>query len=343
MRDQGCGRFDGSAKFLLLGMSFLYGRIVRLTRFLYAARLLPVFQAQKPVISIGNLTVGGTGKTPLVLTIVRLLIARGLKVAILTRGYMPQSKQVFSDEARMIEESLPGVAVFASPNRRLSIQECLKHHAADVFVCDDAFQHWPLHRDLDIVAVDAVNPFGNGHLLPRGILREEIEAIRRAQVIVLTKTNQPLGRTQALRSRLAALHPDALIVESRHAGRGCVDVFEKIFQDIAHVQGLTAAAFCAIADPQSFRQSLQECGVVVDGFFTFSDHHVFTVEDLAPIRRYAKDRQIRIILTTHKDAVKIQNFREFWQGYRVYYLDLELEITQGKNVFIERLLSAMRH
>ena len=118
-----------------------------------------------------------------------------------------------SDEARMLEEHLPGVPVLAGANRRLSIEGCRKHHAVDVFVCDDAFQHWPLRRDLDIVAVDAVNPFGNGKFLPRGILREPLKSLQRAQIIVLTKTDHPRADVQALRDRIAGINPQALIVE----------------------------------------------------------------------------------------------------------------------------------
>ena len=343
MTDRRCGLAAGIGKFFLCLLSLGYGGIVRCVRALYAFGVLPSWRAPRPVISIGNITVGGTGKTPLAIAVAQAFLLRQLRVGIVIRGYMPGSGNGFSDEVRMLQEHLPGVPVLAGANRRLSIEECLKHHAVDAFICDDAFQHWPLHRDLDIVAVDAVNPFGNGWLLPRGILREPPRALQRAQIIVLTKTDHPRADVQALRGRLAGLNPQALIVESRHACAGYVDVFTKKAHDLYHLKGVSVVAFCAIADPNSFRQSLQEAGFNVANIFVFMDHHVYTQEDLDPVRNFAMDHHIQMILTTHKDAVKIQPFQAFWQGYRLYFLQVELEITHGKNVFIERIVSAVRH
>ncbi|MBI4308888.1 MAG: tetraacyldisaccharide 4'-kinase [Candidatus Omnitrophica bacterium] len=330
-------------KLFLWLLSLGYGAIVLGTRTLYALRILPSWRPPRPVISVGNITVGGVGKTPLVIAVVQALLLRQLRVAIVIRGYMPKSGNGFSDEARMLQEHLPGVPVLTGANRRLSMEQCLKHHAVDVFVCDDAFQHWPLRRDLDIVAVDAVNPFGNGRLLPRGILREPLSALKRAQIIVLTKTDRAQAKTPELRTRLQDINPQALIVEARHACAGCMDVFTHKAYDPYHLKGVSVAAFCAIADPDSFRQSLQDAGFNVVNLFVFMDHHLYTKKDLAMVRKFALDHDVQIIMTTHKDAVKMQSFQEFWQGYRLYFLELELEITHGKNVFIERIVSAVRH
>src|SRR5262249_32773397 len=145
-------------KVLLLIISWGYGLVVRALRGLYALGILPSYQPLKPVISIGNLTVGGTGKTPLVLARVQALTARSVRAATLARGHMPagQTQAGVSDEACMMRERLPEVSVLTGADRRRSIQEFLKNHAVDVFVCDDAFQHWPLKRNLDIVVIDAV-------------------------------------------------------------------------------------------------------------------------------------------------------------------------------------------
>ncbi len=341
MTDRRHGLWDRLVKIDLLVLSFIYGLIVRVTRGLYRSGVLPSYRPAKPVISIGNITIGGVGKTPLVIAVVKFLQSRGLRVAILTRGYMPRSTKTFSDEARMLEEHLPMVPVCAGRDRRASIKECLKHHAVDVFVCDDAFQHWPLQRDLDIVAVDAVNPFGNGHMLPRGILREPLNALLRAGIIVLTKTDQPRADTAALHQRLEKLAPKALVVESRHTAAACVEVYTRSGQDVSHLKGVRVVGFCGIADPASFRHSLHEAGFDVANVFVFMDHHVYTEEDMAMVRRYALDHDIQMIVTTHKDAVKIGKFQGFWEGFKVHYLQLELEIVQGKNAFIEGILSVV--
>jgi len=342
MTDRRRGPLDGIVKFFLWLLSLAYGLVVRITRGLYLRGILPSYRAPKPVISVGNMTVGGTGKTPLVIAVVHALAARQLRPAVLIRGYMSQPGE-FSDEARMLAEHLPDVPILVGSDRQTSIEEALKHHAVDVFVCDDAFQHWPLQRDLDIVAVDAANPVGNGHLLPRGILREPLDGFKRAQVIVLTKADSPQADATALHERLQKLNPKALVAESRHACTGCVDAFEKIPYDHHHLKGVSVAAFCAIADPESFRRSLQEAGFHIANLFVFMDHHAYTPEDMAMVRKFVQDHDVQIVLTTHKDAVKIQPFKEFWQGFKVYYLQVEVEITHGKNVFIERIVSAARH
>jgi tetraacyldisaccharide 4'-kinase len=331
---------DWPALLLLWVMSLLYGTIVRITRYLYLARLLPTYRSAKPVISIGNLTVGGAGKTPLVIAVVRALLGRQLRVAILTRGYMGALKGSFSDEARMLQEELPGVPVLIGRNRRLSIESGLKHHAIDVFVCDDAFQHWPLQRDLDIVAVTATNPFGNGQMLPRGTLREPVDGLKRAQVVVITKSEQ--GETSGLRSALQKINPQLLIAESKHVCSGCVDVYGQKPVDHYHLKGVSVVAFCGIADPESFRHSLHDAGFNVVNVFVFMDHHVYSEADLGLVTRYAREHDISVIMTTHKDAVKMPAFQKSWQGFKLYYLQVELEITYGKNIFLDRIISTVR-
>lgn len=340
MTDRRSGPADQLVKGVLYVLSLVYGAAVALTRRLYVLNILPSYRPPKPVISIGNLTVGGTGKTPLVITVVQALMARQCRVAVVTRGHMAAGKTVPSDEARMLQERLPGVPVLAGADRRKSIEEFLKRQAVDVFVCDDAFQHWPLQRDLDIVAVNAANAFGNGQLLPRGILREPKTVLARAQIFVLTKTDNADSKVGPLCQELKQLNPSALIAQSRHAGRFCVDVYGKTIYDLSHLKGLSVVGFCGIADPGSFRRNLDEAGLNALNIFVFMDHHVYTEEDLAQVRRYAQDHRTQVIVTTHKDAVKLQGFGPFWQGFKLYYLHLELEITHEKNVFFERILTA---
>jgi len=198
---------------LLWVLSLAYGVIVTVTRFMYQGRILPRYQASKSVICVGNITTGGVGKTPLVIWITKILENKGRKVVVLSRGY--KSCDGTNDEIEMFKEVLPHVPVMIGRDRRISIQKAVDQGQVDMFVADDAFQHWPLKRDLDIVAIDAVNPFGNGYMLPRGILREKPLALNRADVFVLTKTDK-VQSTKELRSQLNRINNKALIVESCH-------------------------------------------------------------------------------------------------------------------------------
>ncbi len=341
MTDSRQGFGDGIVKFCLWVIALLYQGVVAAVKTFYDWGILPSDKSPRPVISVGNITVGGSGKTPLVVAVVQALLLRQLKVVVLTRGYMPDARSAFSDEARMLTEHLNGVPVMVGANRRNSIEEALKHHAVDVFVCDDAFQHWPLKRDLDIVAVDARNPFGNGCLLPRGILRESPRALGRAQIIVLTKTDLAKSDASILKNQIVLFNSQALIVESKHRVIGCVEVFDKRFFDHKHFKGVSVIAFCGIADARSFRQSLSTAGFNIVDLIEFSDHYHYSQEDIARVTRTAQDQNIQMIMTTHKDAVKMQPFQNSFNGYRLYYLQVELELSHGKNVFIERIVSAL--
>jgi tetraacyldisaccharide 4'-kinase len=170
MTDKRKGPPDKIVQWLMLALSRIYGVVASVTQAMYHDRLLSVYRSHVPVVSVGNITTGGVGKTPFVIWLARTLKDKGLKVVVLSRGY--GAAQGLNDEAKMFKEILPDVPIVTGANRKKSIQETLKEKHVDLFVADDAFQHWPLHRDLDIVLIDATNPFGNGHLVPRGILRE---------------------------------------------------------------------------------------------------------------------------------------------------------------------------
>ena len=217
MKGQKNGFIAQLITYLLLPWSLVYGIGVFCHRNFY--RLKGAYKAPKPVISVGNITVGGAGKTPLVIWLARKLQDKGFKSIILTRGYMPNSSKV-SDEVDMLNEQLPYIPVLAGGNRVANIREAENVLPVDLYICDDAFQHWPLRRDLNIVAIDAGNPFGNGYLLPAGILREPVSALKRAHILVLTKTDGPKD-IQALSSRLGKINPKALIVESCYKSGRC--------------------------------------------------------------------------------------------------------------------------
>ncbi len=342
MTDDAQSFFDHAIKFFLWLMSLLYGAVAKLRRYAYKARLLPSFRSPKPVISVGNITLGGVGKTPLVIAIVQALQARNIRAAVLIRGFMPKDA-LFSDEALMLKESLQGVPIITGANRRQAIEDCLKHHAVDVFVCDDAFGHLQLQRDLNILAINASNPFGNAQVIPRGILREPLSALKDADMVVLTKTDAPHVDLDGIQQRLKALIPSVMVAASAHVPKACVEIFDKAHVDLEHFKGISVVGFCGLGDTNAFKHSLNTAGFHVINVFGFMDHHVYSEADMMMVRKYALDHQVQMIVTSHKDAVKLAGFKNIWDGFKVYYLKVDLEITHGKNFFLERIMSVIRH
>jgi tetraacyldisaccharide 4'-kinase len=324
--------------YVLVPWSFIYGLGVFCHRNLY--RLKRPYQAPKPVISIGNITVGGTGKTPLVIWLARHLQDNGFKSVILTRGYMPDGSRD-SDEADMLNEQIPYVPVMMGADRVNNIRHAIEQLPVDVFICDDAFQHWPLKRDLNIVALDAGNPFGNGFLLPAGILREPLSALKRADVIVLTKTAGVDG-IQVLRERIKEINARALIVESRYTAGEAVDVFGGTKRPDYFLKDIPVVGFCAIGDSLSFESELKNSGAQILKVFNFRDHHVYKPQDIKRMVEFCRAQTVPVLVTTHKDAVKLRIFKDLFAGFRVVYIPIHLEITQGSDEFLQKVMFACR-
>jgi len=339
MTDQRKGFTASVCKILLLILSFIYAAVVRSTRALYARGILPSYKSPKPVISIGNITVGGTGKTPLVILVANILRSAGLRPAVLSRGYMAGAKGP-SDEPKMMAEILTDIPVLVGARRADNIRSALRVGGTDIFVCDDAFEHWPLKRNLDIVAVDALNPFGNGRVLPRGILREPLCGLKRAHIAVITRADRNPGGIIDLRRRLREMNPHMLVVESIHQPLGLSGVYDRAFLGPDILRGKKVAAFCAIADPDAFGDSLARAGADVVRRFDFMDHHVYTVADISAIRDFCRANGIDTVVTTHKDAVKINDRDNVWEEINVVRFNIGLTITHGNEQFIQRILSA---
>jgi len=325
--------------YLLIPFSIIYGIGVFCHRNFH--RLKGTYKASKPVISIGNLTVGGAGKTPLIIWLARHLQDKGIKAVILTRGYMPRDSKD-SDEADMLNEQIPYIPVLTGPDRVANIKKAKGILPVDVYLCDDAFQHWPLGRDLDIVAVDAGNPFGNGYLLPAGILREPLSALKRADVLVMTKT-ESLNGIQELASWLKKVNPRALIVESCYQSIGAIEVFGEEQLSEGFLKDKSVVGFCAIGQPLSFELTLKNSGARTTKLFSFMDHHVYTKDDIQTVAGFARAHGIQVLVTTHKDAVKLRAFKGLFEGIRLVYIPIQLEITKGADEFIQKIILVCRH
>ena len=312
------------------------------------------------VISLGNITVGGTGKTPAACMLAQRLQREGYRVALLNRGYrsqkehdgavMSDGRQVLlsaaegGDEACLMARSLPGIPVVIGRERRRSGQIAIEQFGSQVLLLDDGFQHWQLHRDLDIVLVDATNPFGNGKVLPRGILREPMEHLNRAGLFLITKCDQASREAiDAVYSTLQAYNPDAPIAESVHRAKWCISFSDwngmKGRENCqALPKGTKAVAVSALGNPASFEQTIRSFGYDVVQALRYDDHHHYETDDMAAMKK-AADAAGAVLITTEKDAVKLNP--EWIRQYDLplYVLGISLEITRGG----EQIDKVLRH
>lgn len=322
----------------LFFLSLVYGLVLWLILFFYSCGLLPRRRLGVPVISIGNLTIGGAGKTPMVIYLARMLSAQNMRPVILTRGYMPQGSlrrsDFLSDEAEVLREVLPDIPVVVNPDRYLGGLEAIERYKPEILILDDGFQHWKLYRDLDIVLIDSSNPFGIGQLLPCGILREPLSSLKRAHVLVLTKTEQ--GDPLTLKDQLSRLCRHIPIVETVHRPKSLTSLYSKEFVNIAYINR-AMVAFCGIGDPLSFKSMLIELGADVKEFVGFMDHHVYSEDDINHLRGICDGLGIHTLITTRKDAVKLGAFQGSWQGYELLVLNIEIDITNGQEQIIDRI------
>lgn len=324
-------------------LSYGYAAGVQAIASMYRTGILRQHRLGRPVVSVGNITVGGVGKTPLVIAIAQMCKKYSLKPVILTRGYMGMGHHpAQSDEAVMLREVLADVPVLAGADRIKNAEDFLKNNAVDVFILDDGFQHRRLARDMDIVAMDATNPWGNGCLLPRGILREPLTALRRADWLVLTKTDFNEANVGKIRHRLAALGCRQPVVQAVHRPVELVDLNSRARWKPDAIRGKGICCFSSLGSPETFAQTLVRLGAEIQKAFNFTDHHVYNKKDIQQILEYCRTNRIATVVTTHKDAVKLTGFgEEFSRAVDIQFLFLKIEAVlldgEGKNAFLKRM------
>jgi tetraacyldisaccharide 4'-kinase len=325
---------------ILTVLSWPYSAAVRLRNHLYARGLLKTHRVNAVVICVGNLTTGGTGKTPLVVWLCQLLRGKQTRCAILTRGYKVPKGQL-SDEPALLSAQCPGVAVVVNPDRVAGAAEAICRHDAQVLVMDDGFQHRRLARDLDIVAIDATGPFGYGKVLPAGLLREPIMGLRRAHAVVLTRCDQVSEDTlKRIEKDIRRVNPDLIIARSLHVPVG-IKTCEGTEIGLDRLGRKRLFAFCGIGNPQSFFHAVEHLGGVLVGSRAYDDHYRYTARDLDQIRKEAAAREASLILTTQKDWTKISRWAGSQDHPPLAYLAIELQITAGAQcltALIDRVL-----
>src|SRR2546421_5506259 len=312
-----------AATIALTPLSGLYGLVVDRRSALYERGVFRQHRVGVPVISVGNITVGGTGKTPLVEWIARTLAAEGRSPCVVTRGYrrntkgrivasngtdIPATLHEAGDEAFMLAESLKGkAAVICDANRAAGANWAIENLKSDVIILDDAFQHRRIARDLDIVTIDATNPWGNGNLLPAGTLREPLAALSRADSFVITRADNAV-QTAALRDELRHLNAETPIftsVTKISETRSLTTNVSAPLDPKAH----PIAGFCAIGNPESFFALLKREGFQLKYERSFRDHYRFNQTDLDRVEDAARNAGAELLITTAKDAVKLRQLK----------------------------------
>ncbi len=292
-----------------------------------------VRRAHVPVVSIGNLTTGGTGKTPMAVFIVQRLLDLGCRPAVLTRGYKAGRAQT-SDEATLLAEILPGVPVILNPDRVAGAAQVQRDHAmVDVLVLDDGFQHRRLARDVDLVLIDATCPFGHGRLLPRGMLREPVNSLRRATAVLVTHAERIDAETlAALDQRIAEANGKPPTAHFAHAWAAVEDADGNPID----ASGRRIVAACAVGNPAAFfDEAASRADVVARG--AFGDHHDYSTDDLRHLTALARQHHAEALLVTEKDWVKLRPLLADADAPPVWHSVLELRPTQSPDA-IDALL-----
>lgn len=334
-----CGPGPALLRLLLAPPSWLFAAAAETRAALYRAGVFTRHRVPRPVISVGNLTVGGTGKTPLVEWVVREAGLLGLRPVVLTRGYGAAGDEV-PDEIAVLTENLPELHVVRDADRVRGALTAIERHCATALVLDDGYQHHRLGRQLDLVTVDALRPFGGGHCLPRGMLREPVRALRRAQGVVVTRSDQvtPAELERILRrTRRAA--PRAVLARAVHAPVAVRPVGGGTERPVSFLDGRSVLAVSGIGNPAAFEATLAGIGARVAGRLRFPDHHRYSPEDLARIGREAEAAGADAVVTTQKDAVK---WPESSNGPPAFVLVVSLTLTQGEEEIRGLLRDALR-
>jgi tetraacyldisaccharide 4'-kinase len=343
---------------ILAPLGALYSAIMRARLALYRKGALRVHQINSPVVSVGNITTGGTGKTPIVEWVARAAAVEGRRVCILTRGYgrRDENKRVLvsdgeriladaregGDEPRLLAETLQGAAAVISDADRVGAARWAEENLnSNLFILDDGFQHLRIARDLDIVALDATNPWGGKRLLPGGRLREPLKGLRRADLIILTRAEQSL-EIDSLRKEAERLSAGRHILLARTRTRAIRPLGEAMLEDdvadiftrhaspgTPSVSAATVAAFCALGNPTSFFAHLRSVGYSLSHTRAFPDHYAYKQTDVDALVFEARRAGASALLTTAKDAVKLRSLRF---DLPCYVLEIELELDDQEKL-----------
>lgn len=347
------GFFPKLFRILLMPLCGLYRFIVFIRNYCFDVSIYKQKRLSCPVISIGNIVVGGTGKTPTVVAIAKLMQHKGSNVAVLLRGYKRQrsekillvsdgknrlcSMEECGDEANMLAHQLSDIPIIVGKRRFLTGEAAIREFNSDVVILDDGFQHRQLARDLDILTIDGTQPYGTGSLLPIGTLREPISSINRADIIILTRTDTADINIKQLKAELNQLAPNTPILESIHKPTSLYRLNhsdDNSMIPLNNLSGKRLLAVCGIGNPNAFVKTLEKHNPAKVELLAFPDHHVYSESDGQQIKHQMEKCEAEWIITTQKDE---QKFISLNTDLPILVLAIELVITEGERVLLDNL------
>jgi len=311
---------------LCVPFSFIYFLIVSMRSILYRLGIFRKYKINAKVISVGNITWGGTGKTPVTAFIADMLAKKNRRVGILIRGYG-------NDESELLPKLTSNVPVLVGKDRVKKGQEAIERHLSDTVLLDDGFQYVRLRRDLNIVCIDAAKPFGNGWMIPAGSLREGLCSLKRADIFLITKADLVFNKNklEKLEKKLKSINRKAVIAKAIHRPLHFYKIPDDEKVNIGELQNRELVLVSAIGSPECFEKTILRLGLKINKHFIFRDHHRYTKDDIANIEDYCNKNKLDTVVTTEKDAVKLK-------GQKYLVLKVRLEIIENEDGFYNRLL-----
>lgn len=316
----------------------IYALIIRLRNLLYDKQILKVHHNKAIVISIGNITLGGTGKTPLVVWLCNFLNHNNLSCAVLTRGYKTQTEKratsneipdMITDEPAVLSENCPHAEIIVDPDRVAGAAKAIDKFGVKILIMDDGFQHRRLARDLDIVTIDATRPFGYEKIFPAGMLRESMTSLRRADAVVITRCDQISEyELSKIIQKLQTVNPNMQIVQSIHAAVN-IKSMDGTETSIEQLKGSKIYVFCGIGNPNAFFKTIIDLGAEITGSKVYNDHYQYTQVSLGDIYNKARLAEADLILTTQKDWTKIKSLKLDKKDIQLAYLAIEIKFITG--------------
>ena len=313
--------------------SFIYFFIITLRNILYDFNVFRRYRIGAKVISVGNITWGGTGKTPVAAFIADTLARKNRRVSILIRGYG-------NDESELLPKLTTNIPVLVGKDRVKTGKEAIESHLSDTVLLDDGFQHRRLERDLDIVCIDSARPFGNGWLIPAGSLREGLGSLKRPDIFLMTKADLvSRDKLERLERKLRKINTKAVIAKAIHRPLYFYRIPDEEKVNIGELKNKGLALVSAIGSPACFEKTILGLGLKINKHFIFRDHHLYTKDDISRIEDYCRKNKLDRVVTTEKDAVKLKGggWRVKGEGIEWLVLKVRLEIIENEEGFNNRL------
>lgn len=326
---------------ILYPLSLVYGFVVWIRNVLFDSGILKSVDVGVPVISIGNITAGGTGKTPMTIEVAKYFLGLGKRVAVVSRGYGRMSRGTIvvsdgmnplanvaqsGDEMLFIARQLPNAIVIADEKRVRGAKKAVEEYRANIIVLDDGFQHRYLHRHIDMVLLDGTRSLMKSMLLPAGYRREPLNNLRRADAVVVTKVRDPLDASPLMNDPNVA--PVTNKFSSSYVPVAVINVFGGVRQSLEILKGHSVIAMSGIANPKSFENNIESLGAAISSRYAFADHHRYTNEDIRQVLETHRLQRTDFIITTEKDAVKLSEFKHELSGISILALMMEIQIHQ---------------